>query len=265
MSDGREGSTLAWAAAAATAVLAAAFVASGLGNVPISLLAAVCLILLPVLALLQRPPPISELRAHRFGFYTASIVLLGVVALLTLVVARGLSHPAGLRLVWPSAPGHVLGPAALLTLAGVVVAYVFRGLSRAFGWCETEVVRGIMPATRPEKGMFALLAATAGVSEELVFRGFLPAFIMPWSASYLLGALPVAVVFGFLHAYQGPHGIVRTAVIGAILAVGVAWTGSLWPSIFAHAALDLLFGLVLVKSLLGEPPAEPATKGVKWT
>ena len=255
----------AWAAAAASAVLAVVFVAKGLGNPAISLVAAAWLILLPVLALLQRPPPISELRAHRFGFYAASIAVLGAAALVTLIVAPGLSHPAGLRLGWPSAPRQLLGAAALLTLAGVVVAYVFRGLSGLFGWRETEVVYGIMPATRRERVMFALLAATAGVSEELVFRGFLPAFVMPWSASYLVGALPVAVVFGFLHAYQGRHGVVRTAVVGAVLAVGVAWTGSLWPSIFAHTALDLLFGLVLGKSLLGEPPAGPAMEGVKWT
>ena len=246
-----------WGAAAASAVLAAVFAASGLGNPATSLLAAACLVLLPMLALRQPPPPTSELRAHRLGFYAASIAVLGVVALVTLVLARGLSDPAGLLLDWPSAPRRLLGPAVLLTLAGVFVAYVFRGLSGPFGWRETEVVHAIMPTTRRERVAFVLLSATAGVSEELVFRGFLPVFLMPLSASYLLGALPVAVVFGFLHAYQGPHGIARTTVIGGILSLGVAWTGSLWPSIFAHAALDMLFGLLLGKSLLGEPPARP--------
>ncbi len=252
-------------AAAATAVLAAAFVASGLGNVVVSLVAASWLVLLPILALAQPAPPVSRLRANRFSFYATSVAVLVVAGLVTLALATGLSHPPGLRLDWPSPPVRVLGPAALLTLAGVAVAFLFRGLSRFFGWRETEVVHGIIPVTGREKGMFVLLAATAGFSEELVFRGFLPGFIMPWPTSYLLGALPVAVVFGFLHAYQGPHGIARAAAIGGILAVGVAWTGSLWPSIFAHAVLDLLFGLVFNKSLLGEPPAEPAVKGAKWT
>jgi membrane protease YdiL (CAAX protease family) len=49
--------------------------------------------------------------------------------------------------------------------------------------------------------------------------------------------------------------------MGGILAAGVVWTGSLWPSIFAHAALDLILGLVLAKSLLGEPSAGPAVEG----
>jgi len=250
-----------WAGAAASAGLAAVFVAAGLGTPVISVVAAALLVLLPAFALVQQPPSMSELREHRPGFYTASIAVLGVVLLVTLAVAPGLSHADGLRLGWPAAPRNLLGPAALLTLAGLIVAYAFRGLSVLFGWRETGVVHAIMPATRREKSLFALLSAAAGLSEEVVFRGFLPTFLMPLSSSYLHGALPVAVVFGFLHAYQGPHGIVRTAVIGAVLALGVAWTGSLWPSIFAHAALDLLFGLVLTKSLLGEPPAEPAMEG----
>ena len=145
-----------------------------------------------------------------------------------------------------------------LTAGGLATVYAFRALSPRFGWRETEVVRAIMPVTRAEKGVFVFLSLAAGVFEELVFRGFLPLFLVPWTGSYLAGALPVAVVFGFLHAYQGRHGIARTAVMGAILAVGVVWTGSLWPSIFAHAALDLILGLVLANSLLEDRRPAPA-------
>ena len=248
-------------AAAASAVLAAIFVLTGIGGIVTSLVAAVWLVLVPVVALVQQPPPLDEIRAHRAGFYAASIVFLAVAGLLTLAVAPELRHASGLLRAWPSSPGAMLLPAALLTAGGLLIVYAFRGLSARFGWHETGVVRAIMPVTGREKGVFALLSLAAGVFEELVFRGFLPLFLMPWTGSYLGGALPVAVVFGFLHAYQGRHGIARTALMGGILAVGVVWTGSLWPSIFAHAALDLMLGLVLAKSILGEPPAAPAREG----
>ena len=249
-------------AAAASAVLAAAFVLTGIGGIATALVAAVWLVLVPVAALLQQPPPLDEIRAHRVGFYAASIAFLAVAGLLTLAVAPELRHAPGLLRTWPSSPGALLLPAALLTAGGLLVVYAFRGLSGRLGWQETGVVRAIMPEAAREKGVFALLSLAAGVFEELVFRGFLPLFLMPWTGSYLGGALPVAVVFGFLHAYQGRHGIARTALMGGILAVGVVWTGSLWPSIFAHAALDLILGLVLAKSILGEPPAAPAREGV---
>lgn len=250
------------AATVASAVLAAIFVLVGLAGVAAALVAAAWLVLVPVVAFAQEPPPLDEIRAHRAGFYTASIVFLAAAGLLTLAVAPELRHASGLLRTWPSSLGALLLPAALLTAGGLLVVYAFRGLSRRFGWRETGVVRAIMPVTGHEKGVFALLSLAAGIFEELVFRGFLPLFLMPWTGSYLGGALPVAVVFGFLHAYQGRHGIARTAVMGGILALGVVWTGSLWPSIFAHAALDLILGLVLAKSLLGEPPAEPAMEGV---
>lgn len=249
------------AAAGASVVLAAAFVLTGLGGIATSLVAAAWLVLVPVAALVQRPPPLDEIRAHRAGFYAASIVFLAAAGLLTLAVAPDLRHATGPLRTWPSPPGALLPPAALLTAGGLLVVYAFRALSARFGWRETGVVRAIMPETAREKGVFALLSLAAGVFEELVFRGFLPLFLVPWTGSYLAGALPVAVVFGFLHAYQGRHGIARTAFMGALLAAGVGWTGSLWPSIFAHAALDLILGLVLAGSILGEPPAGPAREG----
>ena len=264
---------LAAAGVAGTVLLAAVFVRSGLGDVIPSTMAAAWLVLMPFLSVIQGPPPGDEIRARRVSVYTTSIVVLGAGGLLALWAmsrlpyagAAGMGPEAARMLPWPPEIAGALVPAALLTAAGVLIAYAFRALSRRFGWQETDAVRAIMPETGREKGVFTVLSATAGFSEEVVFRAWLPAFLMPWTGSYLAGALPVAGVFGFLHAYQGRHGIGRTTAIGVVMAAGVAWTGSLWPSILAHAALDLLFGLVLSKSLLGEPRSFAAREGASWT
>lgn len=253
---------LALAALGGTALLAAVFAAAGLGGVILCVMAAAWLVMMPLLSLSQRPPSGHEIRAGRVSVYTTSIVVLGAGGLLALWAIPRLPHPAAAAMLprLPEVAGSLV-PAALLIAAGVLVAYAFRALSRPFGWRETETVRAIMPETGREKGVFAALSVTAGFSEEIVFRAYLPAFLLPWTGSYLAGALPVAAVFGFLHAYQGRHGIVRTTAIGIVMAAGVAWTGSLWPSILAHAALDLLFGLVLSKSLVGEPRVVAAGEG----
>ena len=270
-------------AGVASLLLALVATIAGLGGPLASLFAAVWLILIPALTLGQTAPPPAEMHAHRLGFYATSIVVLAAAGILALLLAPGLAQQPGLWLDWPRLPEPpvvpafllprpaelvlmvVLIPAALLTATCVAVAYGFKRLAARLDWHETETVRALMPVTRREKGVFALLSVAAGTSEEIVFRGFLPAFLLPWTGSYLVAALPVAVVFGFLHAYQGRHGVVRTATVGVLLAVGVAWTGNLWPSIFAHVALDLLFGLVLSKSLLGEPPAGSPSEGSTWT
>ena len=214
----------------------------------------------------REPVTGEEIRAARVPVYTSSMLVLAAFGLLAFWALPRLPHPAAPGLLsWPPGIAGVAGPAMLLTGAGVMVAYAFRSLSRRFGWQETEMVRAIIPETRREKGVFAALSVTAGFSEEIVFRAFLPALLLPWTGSYLAGALPAAGVFGFLHSYQGRHGIVRTTVIGVVMAFGVAWTGSVWPSVIAHTALDLLFGLVLAGSLMGEPRAGAAGEGVSWT
>ena len=246
-----------WAAwGGATVLLAAVFVLGGLGHPVPSLVAAMWLILLPALSATREFPPGERIRDARVALYLSSAVALIGAGGLTFLAWGGLGGEEGFGVGRPPAWAPVFGVAALLTGAGLMVAYLFRGLSALRGWRETEAVHAIMPVTGRERRFFTLLTAAAGWSEEVVFRGFLPAFLTPWFGSYLLAALPVNAAFGILHGYQGSHGMARAGVMGLAFAIGVAWTGSLWPSILAHTALNLLIGLVLHRSLLG---------GFQWT
>jgi membrane protease YdiL (CAAX protease family) len=67
-----------------------------------------------------------------------------------------------------------------------------------------------------------------------------------------MAAVLSSLVFGILHAYQGWLGIVRTALLGMILAASFVVSGSLWPAIIAHALLDVLVGLVFAETLMKE-------------
>ena len=243
------------------------FMGTGLGGPLASMAAAVCVVLLPGIALAQRAPPAEELREHRLGAYASSILALGLIALLAIWawpeawVQPGSGEGGRLRLGWPGSWRGLCGMAALLTAGGLAISYAFRGLGTRFGWQETAVVHAVMPVTRGEKVLFVFLSLVAGACEEIVFRGFVPLFVMPWFGHYMLAALPASLVFGILHAYQGVHGMVRTGLLGLLLAAGVAWTGSLLPSMLAHAALNLLIGLVLGDSLLGRG----TERGNEWT
>lgn len=238
---------------AGAALVAAVFVLTGLGNPLTASLASAWLVLIPALSSGRELPPAGRVRDARVALYLTSAVVLMATAGLTFLAWGGPAGGETLRPGWPSEWTPFLGTAAVLTGGGLAVAYLFRGLSIRLGWCETEVVHAIMPATGRERSAFALLTAAAGWSEEVVFRGFLPVFLMPWFGSYLLAALPANAAFGIVHGYQGPHGMARSGIMGLVLAFGVSWTGSLWPSILAHTALNLLIGLVLHRSLLGEP------------
>lgn len=244
-----------WAWAGATVLLAIVFSAAGLGDPLRSLAAAAWLVLLPALSAARKIPPAHLTGSERTALYLSSTLVLAATGAVTLWLWAGMRDGTGTLLAWNASATSLLTAAGLLTGGGLAVAYLFRGLSVLRGWQETETVRAIKPVTPREKGFFTVLTLAAGSSEEVVFRGFLPVFLVPWLGSYLVAALPVSVAFGILHSYQDRHGMARAGLMGLMLAAGVAWTGSLWPSILAHTALNLLFGLILHRSLVG---------GLRW-
>ena len=251
-----------------SAAVAAVFVGTGLGGPVASVAAALFLVLLPGIALAQRGVTVDDPGDHRLGIYVTTVLGLGFIALVavwawpeTFPRPDGGEPGGGDWFGWSGSAMGLAGAFALLTAGGLAISYAFRALGARLGWKETELVHAVMPVTRGEKWLFVVLSLAAGVSEEIVFRGFVPLFVLPWFGHYMLAALPVSLVFGILHAYQGVHGVARTSLLGLLLAAGAAMTGSLLPSMLAHAALNLLIGLVLGDSLLN---AETG-KGNKWT
>jgi CAAX protease family protein len=214
---------------------------------PARLWGVVVSIVLPVVAgaqvrLIGRPEAVP-----RIPVYASSMVSLWVLALVTVPVS-GLSRfsAADLGLVVP-AVWRVIGTAAGVTAVSIGVLFVMS----AGGMRESPLARRLIPVSRREKLVFAGLSMTAGICEEFVFRGFLlHTFSMAWG-----GPIAVAVssvVFGALHAYQHLGGAVRAALLGALLCVPTLLTGSILPSVIAHAGIDLISGLLLARRFAPE-------------
>jgi len=102
-------------------------------------------------------------------------------------------------------------------------------------------VEFMLPHSRAEYRWFLALSATAGVCEELLYRGYLTWFLSPWLG---VGGAFAAVValFGIGHAYQGRRGAVRATVAGAVMSAVVLLTGWLLPAMIIHAMVDASSG-----------------------
>ena len=112
-------------------------------------------------------------------------------------------------------------------------------------------LRALLPATPREVRAFVAVAITAGICEEVLYRGYLLWYLqslMPWSAA----VVTAIVVFGVGHAYQGVQGILSTGVAGAIAMAIYLLTGSLLAPIVLHTALDLVNGLTIYTARFGE-------------
>ena len=95
-----------------------------------------------------------------------------------------------------------------------------------------------MPQTSAEYRTFQLLGVTAGITEEIIFRGFLI-----WALSILmplwLAALLSLALFVFLHRYQGMAGMMQVSLIGGALTAIYMASGSLYVAIVLHILIDL--------------------------
>jgi membrane protease YdiL (CAAX protease family) len=115
-------------------------------------------------------------------------------------------------------------------------------------------MRLILPHTHDERRRFLWLSLTAGVCEELLYRGFLMAYFGHW-----LGPLPSllisAAVFGLGHLYQGPRGVLLTGLVGGFLGALYLLCGSIVPSMLLHAAGDMYSGWIAHAALSRDPAA----------
>jgi membrane protease YdiL (CAAX protease family) len=96
----------------------------------------------------------------------------------------------------------------------------------------------LLPTTPAERRLFLATAITAGLAEEILYRGFLIPFLHPTLP--LAGAVVVAaVIFGLGHLYQGWRGVAGTSLMGALFGVIFLATQSLFLVVILHMAMDV--------------------------
>jgi uncharacterized protein len=215
---------------------------------PARLLAVVLVTFLPALLLLQgrmlRDADLDQL--PRMGVYLSSSLSLWVLAVATVAIALTSGFTLATLGLVPLPPLSL----AMWSVALVAAALAVTLIGQALGSRETALLAHLLPRTRGEKLAWVGVSVTAGVCEELVFRSFLIPALHVITGSLWLAALLSSGVFGFLHGYQGVAGIVRTAVLGLVLAVPFLLTGSIIPSMIAHFAIDVIAGIWLADWLL---------------
>ncbi len=81
------------------------------------------------------------------------------------------------------------------------------------------------------------LGLVAGVPEEILFRGALQPD---------LKLVLTAILFGLLHAITPAYGLYAT-LAGGVLGALTLWRGSLWAAVAAHAAIDTVTFVLLIR------------------
>lgn len=177
--------------------------------------------------------------------WAASVVACIVLGLRTVLTIHRDAGEAS----WLPGSEFVIGfmGAALIALFLPTFLMMRSGTARARIAKSLEKLNFILPKTAEERRWFVLVAITAGVCEEILYRGFLIHYFRELPVSIgLIGALILSsCVFGFAHLYQGVVGIVQTTILGAIFGLIFIVTGSLLLPMALHALIDLRILLIL--------------------
>jgi hypothetical protein len=103
----------------------------------------------------------------------------------------------------------------------------------------------LVPTTARERVLFALVALSAGICEEIVYRAWLLDVLhraIGLGGFTLVGI--AAVVFGLDHYYQGIAGILITSLLGLVFCGLYFASGTLLVPIVIHVAVDLRVALL---------------------
>jgi len=185
-----------------------------------------------------------------------------IVAALVLLAWRWTGRPfAELGLDWPVGLRGRIG-FGLDAIAMILLALQLARL-RTLDGDKLDKARAtlkrikIAPRSLGELAVFILVAITAGIWEELLYRGFLLWFLAPTAG--LVGAVAISsVIFGLGHAYQGWRGVLTTGLVGLVFALLYVASGSLWWLMLAHAMVDIYGGIAAFRLARLFRRAEPA-------
>ncbi len=152
--------------------------------------------------------------------------------------------------------GGLVGVLAGITLGTAILIVVKiranrRGVARALDapapWWRKLLpdFSALPPVTTQERLIWAAVAVSAGICEEIVFRGWLLATLHgPIGLNGTALILVAAGIFGLAHAYQRVTGVFLTALAGAFFCVLYVRTGSLLVPILLHILIDLRFAVL---------------------
>ena len=187
------------------------------------------------------------------GWYLTSIISSWVpaIVLVTATILNGHSFKdLGFTFDFPDERRYLFYIA--LALSAIYLGYnIFTILLLRFNKKERErhskdipaEYRFILPSNREEKVMWRLLATTAGITEELIYRGYLffALFFLFPEISPIWVIIISSTLFSVGHLYQGKE-VWKPAAAGLFLASVYYFTGTIYIVIILHIVQDLVAG-----------------------
>ena len=151
--------------------------------------------------------------------------------------------------------GQALGSGVMVYMIGLfAIATVGIALSATPLLHEHNLayILAMLPHSPLEFLVWFGVSLSAGICEELIFRGYLLQQLTAWTRSPIASILLAALLFGAVHLYEGLGAILPLAALAVVYGFAVRhFKGDLRAVIVAHTLQDFLVGfLALAKPFL---------------
>ena len=118
------------------------------------------------------------------------------------------------------------------------------------GWFDKY---SFLPQNKQDLLPYILLCACAGFFEEIIYRGFMVSYFMPFHGESALipwiAILAPAFLFSLAHYYQGWTAVVKIGIFSMLFGFIYIYSKSLYPPMILHFFVDLLSGLFYMKQI----------------
>jgi uncharacterized protein len=178
----------------------------------------------------------------RLLFYRTQILWEWSWVIVLVIILAPTSIPLAALGVTPPKPIGWIIMAALLLGIGLSIVLIRRSpgaMASMQSSLETSAI--LLPSTQTERRWYAAAAITAGICEELLYRGFLIPYlhynfqIQDWTILAILSG----IIYGLSHLYQGFKGFSQTALTGFAYTYVYLFSGSVLPAIVFHILVEL--------------------------
>ncbi len=124
---------------------------------------------------------------------------------------------------------------------------VLIALSAVLGAGPNANVSRILPQSKTEIILWIFVSLSAGICEEFTTRGYLQKQLNGLLRNATAGLVAQGIIFGAVHAYQGPKQMFTIAVLGCMLGWMAQRQKSLRPGMISHFLQDVIGGLSQLK------------------
>jgi len=116
------------------------------------------------------------------------------------------------------------------------------GAWRLLGPSGAKSYASLLPQSLLEVLVWIAACATAGICEEIVFRGYVQRQLHAFTGRLTVAVVAQGVIFGVFHAYQGWKSVSVICVLGVLYGVLAAWRKNLRVNMMSHALTDFWEG-----------------------